>query len=506
MAEEKTADVTTPRQEYTDILPSVTKNRLAVAGQRAVRAAGTACLAPLASMLCSTCYDNDNQIWNTTFYGSLTAEGRTKYQKYLENAYFYGATGRTVTGLGGLISAKKPVQELPDVIEYMEDNVNGKGQTLRDFSDDAVDEAFTSVWSGILVARPTTPEGASKLDEEEQNLRPKLLHYKFESIINWDYEVFNNEEKLSLLVLKESTTVRKGFVVETEFQYRVLELIKNVYHQSLYNDAGIIVEESAPVIFNNETSDEIPFYWIVAETRTKAVIDDLVDCNFEHYNIYADYGSKLHYSSFIIYTENTSNPDGNNMVIGNAVKWTGSESGSFGILQPDGNADSHRIALQDTEVRMAALGAEMLRPQSSGVESAEAKSLDQVAQNSTTANVAISVSEAIERGLTFSAKIMGSDEEAEFELNTDYNPVGLNAQDLTALIGAWQGQAISYDTLYQNLQRGEIAKPDRTAEQEQALITREGTGLDGDGSDVPGLETPTTTTTETDTTTDTATE
>jgi hypothetical protein len=373
-------------------------------------------------MLCETNYvDGVSQV---NYTNSLTTEGLAKYNKYLKNAYYYGATGRTVTGLGGLISSKDPVKEIPSSISYMEENVNGKGQTLRDFSSDAVSEAFASTRSGILVARPSTPEGASKLDEETMNLRPKLLHYKFESIINWDYEVVNNVEKLSLLVLKESTTKRKGFKVETESQYRVLELIDNVYHQSLYDDSGEILEESTPVIFNGQKSDEIPFYEIVAETETKAVIDDLVDANFEHYNIYADYGSKLHYSSFVIYTENGNEHNNNNMIIGNGVKWNGSADGSFGILQPDGNADSHRLALQDTELRMAALGAEMLKPRTSGAESAEAKSLDQVAQNSTTANVAITVSDAITKAFNFSSKIMGGSEDAVYRLNTDYNPTG----------------------------------------------------------------------------------
>lgn len=470
-------DVTTPREEYTKIQPSVRKNRLAVAGQRAVREAGVECLAPLASMLCSTVYVDNNPQLNYT--GSMSAEGRAAYQKYLNNAYFYGASGRTVTGLGGLISAKKPTKEIPSSISYMDENVNGKGQTLRDFSDDAVNEAFVAVWSGILVARPTTPEGASRLDEERQNLRPKLLHYKFESIINWDYEVINNVEKLSLLVLKESVTTRKGFKIETEAQYRVLELIDGNYTQSLYDDSGEIIEPPATVIFNGKPSDEIPFYWIIPETRTKAVIDDLVDANYEHYNIYADYGSKLHYSSFIIYTENSSNQAANNnMVIGNAVKWNGSEDGSFGILQPDGNADSHRIALQDTDQRMASLGAEMLKPRVSSAESAEAKSLDQVAQNSTTANVAITVSEAITKALNFSSIIMGGSDDAVYRLNTDYNPTGMSAQDLTALIAAWQGSAISYDTFYENLQRGEIANPDRSMEEEKALIGSQDTGMD----------------------------
>ena len=470
-------DVTEPREEYSLMLPSVTMNRLAVAGQRAVRTAGVRCLKPLASMMSCTETD-ENGYQQIRYYGSMTAEGQAKYDKYLSNAYFYGATGRTVTGLSGLVSSKKPVKEIPSSISYMEDNVNGKGQTLRDFSDDCVNEGFTAVWSGVLVARPTTPEGASKADEEALNLRPKLLHYKFESIINWDYEVINNVEKLSLLVLKEATTKRKGFKVETECQYRVLELIEGIYHQSLYDDSGKILEESMPVIFNGERSNEIPFYWIIPETETKGVIDDLADANYEHYNIYADYGSKLHYSSFIIYYETGVTGGGsNNMVIGNAVKWNGGDDASFGVLQPDGNADSHRIALQDTEQRMAALGAEMLKPRVSGAESAEAKSLDQVAQNSTTANVAITVSDAITKALNFSSRIMGGSEDAVYMLNTDYNPTGMTGQDLTALVSAWQGSAISYETFYENLQRGEIANTDRTAEDEQKLISDADMGL-----------------------------
>jgi len=282
-------------------------------------------------------------------------------------------------------------------------------------------------------------------------------------------------KKLSLLVLKESTTKRNGFEVKTVDQYRVLELIDGFYVQSLYDESGKITEPQASVIFNGNPSDEIPFYWIKAGTDTKAVIDDLVDCNFEHYNIYADYGSKLHYSSFIIYTENTdSNQNPSNLVIGNAVKWTGPIEGSFGILQPDGNSDSHRIALQDTELRMSALLASILKPRTSGAESAEAKSLDQITQNTVTASVAFTVGEAITKGLNFSSKIMGGTEDAIYLPNTDYDPTQINAQLLSVMLAARMSGDMSKETLYENMQKGEIANPDRTFEEEQALIVDTG--------------------------------
>ena len=65
-----------------------------------------------------------------------------------------------------------------------------------------------------------------------------------------------------------------------------------------------------------------------------------------------------------------------------------------------------------------------------------------------------------------------------YSLNTDYNPKGMSSQDLTALFMNWQGGAISYQTYYENIQRGEVGNVARTAQQERALIEREGTGMD----------------------------
>ena len=469
--------VTEPRIEYTDQLIDVQRNRAAVAGERSVKRGGVKFLPPLASMCCSITYDeNGEQQFRQSI--TLTKEGQAAYTKYIALASFYGATGRTVDGLVGLIFSKNPVQELPPIIEYLNENADSKGNSLRDLAKQAATEAMISPRSGILVARPSTPEGSSIADVEAQNLRPKLLSYKFEDIINWDYEVINNVEKLSLVVLCELTTKRDGFKVDVEKQYRVLELIEGVYHQSLYNDAGAQIEGVLPVTINGSNSDIIPFYFVEVGAEGKSIINDLVDMNFHHYQVSADYNSKNHFSSFTIYYE-TGADSSQNMLMGNGVKWSNrSSDATFGILQPDGNADALRISLQDDEQRMAALGAEALKPRSSGAESAEAKSLDQVAQNSTTADVAITISEALTKALNFASMWMGSTEEAVYQLNTDYNPTGMSGQDLTAMVSAYQGGAISYDTLYENLQRGEIASVERTADEERAMITNADTGMD----------------------------
>lgn len=471
------AEVKEPRQEYIDALDGVTRNRAAIAGSRAVKAGGVLFLAPLASMCCNTIYDTngDTRIHYTN---SLTVEGQAAFNKYLENAYFYSATQRTVDGLIGLIFSKDAVDEIPPLVDYLRMNADGKGAPLRDVAKAGCKEAMASDWSGYLVARPTTPSGASQADVEARNLRPKLLHYKFESIINWDYDVVNNVDKLSFLVLKENITVRKGFKVDSVCQYRVLELIDGIYNQSVYDKDCKLITPIAPVIINGSTSDEIPFFWVEEPCRSSAPINGLVDANFQYYNLYADYGSKLHYSSFVIYTETGAQPNANNMM-GNGVKWNNpSPEATFGVLQPDGNSDGHRIALQDMIEVMASLGAEQLKPRTSGAESAEAKSLDKVAQNATTADIAITVGDALTRAINFASKWMGGSEDAIYELNTDYNPTGMDANKLNALFALYLGKGITYEEFYGNLQRGEIVISDVTAEESLAAIGLADAGMD----------------------------
>jgi hypothetical protein len=65
-----------------------------------------------------------------------------------------------------------------------------------------------------------------------------------------------------------------------------------------------------------------------------------------------------------------------------------------------------------------------------------------------------------------------------FSLNTDYNPTGMNPQLLTALMTAVQSeQSISGQTLYELMQKGEVAST-RTYEEEQELIRKQIVNID----------------------------
>ena len=60
------------------------------------------------------------------------------------------------------------------------------------------------------------------------------------------------------------------------------------------------------------------------------------------------------------------------------------------------------------------------------------------------------------------------------ELNTDFSTKGLSAQELTAIVAAWQNGALSRDSMLDLFRRGEILPDGRTNEEEERLVGKVG--------------------------------
>jgi hypothetical protein len=66
------------------------------------------------------------------------------------------------------------------------------------------------------------------------------------------------------------------------------------------------------------------------------------------------------------------------------------------------------------------------------------------------------------------------------ELNADFSTKGLSAQDIQAIVAAWQANAISRDTMTELFRCGEVLPEGRTNEEEEKLIGAEGQARVGD--------------------------
>jgi hypothetical protein len=63
-----------------------------------------------------------------------------------------------------------------------------------------------------------------------------------------------------------------------------------------------------------------------------------------------------------------------------------------------------------------------------------------------------------------------SNEQVVMELNTDYSTRGLAANEIVAIVQAWQSGALSRDSMLDIFRRGEVLPEGRTNEEEVRLI------------------------------------
>ena len=63
----------------------------------------------------------------------------------------------------------------------------------------------------------------------------------------------------------------------------------------------------------------------------------------------------------------------------------------------------------------------------------------------------------------------GAKDQVVIELNTDFSTKGLSAQEVTAIVAAWQNGALSRDSMLDIFRRGEVLPEGRSNEEETRL-------------------------------------
>ena len=120
----------------------------------------------------------------------------------------------------------------------------------------------------------------------------------------------------------------------------------------------------------------------------------------------------------------------------------------------------------------------MLETQQGVGETVEAIELKESGENSILGTLAACVSMSLTQVLRWaywwnSTEAMPDDvsnEDVVIELNTDYSTRGLTANEIVAIVQAWQTGALSRDSMLDIFRRGEVLPEGRTNEEEVRLI------------------------------------
>lgn len=429
---------------------------------------------------------------------ALTGQSGDEYRAYVQRTPFYNATARTVDGFVGMIFRKDPVVDAPAALDEIRADVTLTGSTLEEVSERIARAVIGFGRAGVLVEFPLAIEGPMTLAQAKaQNLRPYATLYGAEHILNWRTERIANAQVLTMVVLQETVT---EWVDEYEArqvsQLRALHLEDGRYLQRVYRESSakaweMFGGEIVPLM-NGAPLAEIPFL-IFGPMKNepevqKPPILDLVTLNLSHYRSTADLEHGAHFTGLPQpWISGYSPAEGEVITIGSSQAWVFPDPNSqAGYLEFTGQGLQ---ALADRckakEEGMAAIGARMLAPEKEGVEAAQTLKLRQAGERAVLATIAKMVSAGLTRVLQTMAQWEGIDDEVSVELNTDFVPVGLGAQDLTALVAAWQSGAISEETLFWNLKWGEIIPEERSFEDEQAKIAAAGPTLQQQAALIP---------------------
>lgn len=411
----------------------------------------------------------------TEYIPKLSGYTPDEYNAYVKRASWYGATARTVGGLVGSIM-RKPVSIIaPDELIEQFKNVTLTGVTLEGFTKSLLSQVIGVGRSGVLLDMPPENTGIQQ---------PYFITYRAEQIINWPDSPLPWMKERPFVTLREYLRNEKNEQEPIE-QLIILSINDNNWYQiQKYRKVKDKFEPFEKPIIPKRIGrplNFIPFCYFnedsLSASTSKSSLLDLVDINLSHLRNSADLENGRHWlgspQPWVTGEQTPKKP----LPIGNGQAWFfANEMAKVGMLEFTGQGlSSLENALTTKEGLMAVLGARLLEARQKQVEATGTVQLRQSGETSILQSTANTVGQGLTKLAQWSAYWQGVDQkqaqnEVQINLNTDFVEQSLTGQELVALVQSWQSGAISHDTLYYNLERGEVAQPGITAEVERERI------------------------------------
>ena len=442
----------------------------------------------------------------TQYLPKPSAYSSEQYLALQIRAVLYNATSRTLAGYLGAVYRKEADLELPSGLKYLEEDADGQGNNLEQFSKKVSRDVIGMGRQGILVDYPQASSEVSLEDERNGNLRAHISSYTPESIVNWSTKKVGAKTVLSAVMLLESRVVAGNgnhvFARDVQPIYRLLELDENGQYvqrtlvsvekedsegntRIVYQQEGEIIRPTLP---NNRPLNYIPFIFVGSETATPTPdlppLYDLAQLNIAHYRQSADYEQ----ASFML-GQPTSWISGcdaqfieanqGNLVIGSGATWLLPEGALVGMLESSSDKTLIERGMEAKKSEMIGLGARIVQDNSTrGSESTESVQLRRSGEASQLACIADNVSSAMVQAFKWVAAWMGEPQDGiQYKLNKDFFAGRMSPQEQLSLVQSWQSGAISHEVLLNNFRGGEIISELTTNEDVLSQIDDEGPPL-----------------------------
>lgn len=406
-----------------------------------------------------------------------TKAAAKRFDALIKRAQWYAAPKRTMESLVGAVFRKGPAkQEIPAAMEYLIEDADGAGQSLEQIGKRVLGEQLVAGGVGLLADYPEHDlENPSLDDVQRLGLRPRIVTYQAEQIINWRTETQGGRELPALIVLAESVdkTGSDIFAHDIQNQYRVLRLVGGVYVQELYDQDGSLIRAVSPRQGDGKPWTQIPFIFAGAQENKMRVQDAplaaLCDCAISYWQV-----SALYHENLAIHGQLTlgvmsdmsaeewqaANPNG--ITVGAATGVFLGKSGGFATATAP-ESSSLSAALKEKRIEMAELGAQIV--EKSMQQTAEAARSDAARESSLLAHVVGNCAEAIEQALEWCAVFSNVDPGKVFyDLPKEFNVFSLDPATRSAMQGELDRGLIAKSDYRRNLRLAGVIPAERTDE------------------------------------------
>ena len=394
------------------------------------------------------------------------------YDAYTMRAQVYGAFARTVDGLLGCLFRSEPsVAASDDLTEELED-VTLLGQDLTAFATQLLGELLTTGRVALML---------DVLVDDANIPRPYWKVLTAEQVIAWE----RVQGQLRRVVWKEVIVEQndEGEYIENE-RLKIAALIEGVYvlqtyrQETVVNDQGqdqqewVLQDESTP-LHNGDLLDHIEMLIVdlvpsAGANPSEPPLLALSDAVIGHYQLSADLRHALHYTALPTpwVSGRGGGGDGEPLRIGSMTAWDLPQGAEVGMLEFTGpGVEAIAAEMTRAELHMAALGARLLAEPTRSAETAETSRIKSSAETSILMGMVATASAALTQMLRWHAAWIGeTPDDVAVALNKEFFDTKLSPQELTALVAAWQSNAMTAHDLVWNLRHGDRIDPGRTDE------------------------------------------
>lgn len=427
-------------------------------------------------------------------------EDKNSYDARLKVATLFPAFKRTVEVLSGKPFSKPLTlgDDVPSRIKEWTEDIDLQGRNLHAFAAGLCEDALGPGLAGILVDYPRAQGLRTAAEEAAAGVRPYFVHIKLGSILGWKSRRENGAEVFTQLRFLESVTEDDGDFGEVEIeQVRVLYPGKwEVWRET--KEVGSDGKKKWALHLHGETTlKKIPFVPVYGQRtgfmRATPPLLEMAHMNVKHWQSQSDQDTILHVARVPILTvigaENTVDAQGNTvpfeLTVGASAAVKLPREGDMKFVEHSGAAiEAGRKSLLDLEDQLRQAGAELLVIKPGNVTEAQT-----VADNEQGAcalqRITNDLEDALDAALQLMAEWVGEKQGGHVTVYKDFGAATLAEASATLLKDMASAGSLSKETLFEEMQRRGIIRPDLKWQDERERIDQQGPSLgtidDGNG-------------------------